>query len=960
MDMRQRFFQTWYDGLVVFDRSLKIVCANDAASRAYGASAGTLVGTSNGDHTSRTADELDPMIRCAFAEGRSVAPRLYPFDENDPMRVVVRRDGDIVYLLLHRLADDIWTVEDPRLRELDMANQLLTFHTENSPLAVIRWDADFRVVGWSPRAEAMFGWRFVDVYGKSMDEIGFVYRLDRERVAEIASEIAAGGVDGNFIENRNVTKNGVVIHCRWFNSHVRLSAGYGVLSLVEDITESVLARHAASESEQRFRSLFEYSPDPTLSLSLDGAITRANAAAAIALGCGADAIVGRPIVDFIASHDVARASAALANAADGEAGSAELIALRRSGTFPIAASFIPIVLEDRITGVHLVARDVTDEKRAEREIAAQAERIRELYLVSAAANATAERQIQATIEAGCRLLGVAAGGLYESESGRLVSSVGSGLPARFARLAIATDGALALDDVRGVPYLDAGDTDEPRISSFIGTPIDVSGNRYGSLCFADPAPRPDLYRAVDRDLIQLMGALIGSALERSRARAHLKYLAYNDQLTSLPNRASFVERLKDEITAAAEHGESIGVMFLDLDRFKDINDTLGHALGDRLLRIVGDRLRGAIRDSGVVARMGGDEFIIMIGGNPDPEALAAIADRVVHCIDQPVEMQGYEQYVTTSVGIAVYPANGGDADTLIKHADIAMYRAKERGRNTYHFFTPALNATLRSRLSQEKNLRKALEREEFVVYYQPQVDLETDCIVGVEALVRWQHPRLGLVPPDQFIPSAELSGLIVALGDWVLESACTQVREWQQGGYPDLHLAVNLSARQFHQTHLASKVRAALTRTGLAPGTLEVEITESVAMNDAALSVAIMQDLGNAGVRLSVDDFGTGYSSLGYLRRFPLHSIKIDQSFVRDIMTEPDDATIVRTVIAMAHSLGLEVCAEGVETADQLDFLRRERCDRVQGYYISRPMTAADLAPILTRYRHSAARASSM
>ena len=319
-------------------------------------------------------------------------------------------------------------------------------------------------------------------------------------------------------------------------------------------------------------------------------------------------------------------------------------------------------------------------------------------------------------------------------------------------------------------------------------------------------------------------------------------------------------------------------------------------------------------------------------------------------VDEPVEIDGYEQFVTTSVGIAMFPDHGADADTLIKHADVAMYRAKERGRNTYQFFTPELNASLRLRLSQEKSLRKALENNEFVIYYQPQIDLATGRLVCLEALVRWMHPTQGIVPPNDFIPSAELSGLIVPLGDWILETACRQVALWQASGHPDLRLAVNLSARQFHQNRLAEKVRVMVERSGILAGSLELEITESVAMNEAQQSVTIMEQLRDSGIRLSVDDFGTGYSSLGYLRRFPLHSVKIDQSFVRDIMTEPDDATIVRTVIGMAHSLGLEVVAEGVENADQLAFLEAERCDRVQGYYFARPASAAALAPFLERF----------
>jgi diguanylate cyclase (GGDEF)-like protein len=383
----------------------------------------------------------------------------------------------------------------------------------------------------------------------------------------------------------------------------------------------------------------------------------------------------------------------------------------------------------------------------------------------------------------------------------------------------------------------------------------------------------------------MMGVLIGTAIERGRSRARLKHLAYNDQLTALPNRAWFTERLTDELALAAGSGTRVAVLFLDLDRFKDINDTLGHALGDRLLRIIGDRLTAAVGAHGLVARMGGDEFVVLIANAPTTQRLGVLAERIVKAIDQPLVIDGFEQFVTTSIGIAVYPVDGNDADTLIKHADVAMYRAKERGRNTSQFFTPALGASLRTRISQEKSLRKALEREEFVVHYQPQFDLARGQLVSVEALVRWQHPRLGLVSPDRFIASAEVSGLIVPLGDWILETACAQVREWQQT-IPALRLAVNLSARQFHQTALAAKVRDVLARTGLRGEDLEVEITESVAMSDAALSVQILEELRRAGVRLAVDDFGTGYSSLGYLRRFALDALKIDQSFVRDIMVE--------------------------------------------------------------------------
>jgi diguanylate cyclase (GGDEF)-like protein len=565
--------------------------------------------------------------------------------------------------------------------------------------------------------------------------------------------------------------------------------------------------------------------------------------------------------------------------------------------------------------------------------------------VSAAANATAERQIVATIEAGCRVLGMMSGELYDRKSDTRAANVGPPIARKLVQLPLGTDGALALDDLTHIPQLDAAGA-----GAFIGSPIDVGGVRYGSLCFTSPMPREKPFGAVERDLVQMMAALIGSAIERNEARTHLNYLAYNDQLTSLPNRASFIDRLRDEVSAATERSARVGVMFLDLDRFKDINDTLGHGFGDQLLRTIGDRLVAAVAPHGTVARMGGDEFIVLVAGDPDADRMTMLAERIVATVDEPVVVEGYEQYVSASIGVAMFPDDGGDADTLIKHADIAMYRAKERGRNTYAFYTPALNASLRARLAQEKSLRKALENGEFIVHYQPQIDLLSQRVVAIEALVRWQHPRLGLVSPDQFIPSAELSGLIVPLGDWILETACRQTRDLQRRGFPDLRVAVNLSARQFHQTQLVTSIREALRRTGLSPHSLELEITESVAMNDAAFSVQIMQELGLAGIRLSVDDFGTGYSSLGYLRRFPLHSIKIDRSFVSDITAEPDDATIVRTVIGMAHSLGLEVIAEGVETRDQVLFLERENCDRVQGFYFAPGLPPDELEIYLARH----------
>jgi diguanylate cyclase (GGDEF)-like protein/PAS domain S-box-containing protein len=949
VDIRQRFFDGWHDALVVYDRDLRILGANAAAARLFGCELDELTGSRNGDHGRRAGDSLDPLIESVFINAVPITERVTPFGPKDEVSLYASLAGDEALVVLHRLSDASFS-DDTKERELDLATQLLTFHTDHSPLAVIRWDAQMRIVGWSPRAEAIFGWKFLDVYGKSIDEVGLVYDPDREIVARVAAEIQSGAVAGNNCENRNLTRDCRVIHCRWFNSHVKLGDGFGVLSLVEDITDAVLARTAASESEQRFRSIFDYSPDPIFALQLDGTIARVNASASMSQAASIEEMIGRPVTDFIAEFDRDRARKALAEASRGAASTGELMALRHEDHYPISASFIPIVLEGRVRGVHLVMRDLTGVRRAEQAIATQGERIRELYLVSATEGATAERQIAATLEAGCRLLGMASGTIYEAHGEKVVAHSGPPTHGRLSQLALGTDTALAMHDIYNITYATETDLTGIGIGSYISTPIDVGGGRFGTLSFADTNARSEDFAAVDGDLVALMGALVGSAIERGRAGSRLNDLAYNDQLTALPNRSSFVEQLTQEMSRSTARGTRIAIMFLDLDRFKDINDTLGHAIGDRVLQTIGSRLQTIIAGEGRVARMGGDEFILMFSDDPSLDWLASVAERIVERVDEPVEIDGYEQFVTTSIGIALFPDHGLDADTLIKHADVAMYRAKERGRNTYQFFTPELNASLRLRLSQEKSLRRALENEEFVVYYQPQIELSTGRLVCLEALVRWVNPTLGLVPPNDFIPSAELSGLIVPLGDWILETACRQVAQWQRSGHPDLRLAVNLSARQFHQNKLADKVRTMVENSGIAPGSLELEITESVAMNEAQQSVTIMEQLRDSGIRLSVDDFGTGYSSLGYLRRFPLHSVKIDQSFVRDIMTEPDDATIVRTVIGMAHSLGLEVVAEGVENVDQLSFLEALHCDRVQGYYFARPASAAALAPFLEKF----------
>ena len=950
MDLWQRVADGWHDALLAFDRELRLVAVNAPAAALFGAAPDALVGRRLSSVAPAAAAVLEPLVARAFDELNVFASDLRPFGEAEPFSAMTHRlaGGDTIAFTLHRERDGNWPTDDGWVhRELAFANRMLQAYTDNTSLGFVRWDHELRVLEWSPRATEIFGWTFDDVRGRTFADLGLVHHDDTERVAQTGRTMQLGPATANVTENRNVAKDGRVLHCRWFSSRIPTDGSFQIVSLVDDVTETIEATASLEASEERFRSIFEYSPEPMLAMAPNGTIMRANAAAASEYGGSIDDLVGHPASDFLTSSQLDDANRAFKSAARGTAVTLEALALRAHGPpVSVLVTFIPIVFRGTITGVHLVARDLTAVRRAEREVAVQSDRLRELYLVAASADSTPELLIASTIDAGCRLLGLTAGSLYDAEADRSVSTVGNPIPRRLARLALATDGALALDDLRGVPYLGDAEFGEQPPCVYVGTAIEVGGVRYGSLSFAADEPRAEPFTPSDRDLVQLMGALVSSAIERGHSRARLKHLAYNDQLTALPNRAWFVERLRDELILARAATMRAAVMFLDLDRFKDINDSLGHALGDRMLRVIGDRLTAVVGSEGLVARMGGDEFIVLIGNDPPTELLDALAQRIIAAIDEPLVMDGYEQFLTTSIGIAVFPNDGEDADALIKHADVAMYRAKERGRNTHQFFTPALAASLRTRLSQEKSLRKALERDEFVLHYQPQFELDGERLVSLEALVRWQHPQLGLIGPDEFIPSAEMSGLIVGLGDWVLETACRQVREWQ-AIVPGLRLAVNLSARQFHRAALAEKIRDLLARTGLAPDHLEIEITESVAMSDAAFSIQILEDLGRAGVRLAVDDFGTGYSSLGYLRRFPLDSLKIDKSFVREILVEPDDATIVRTVIGMAHSLGLDVCAEGVETREQLAFLRAEGCDRVQGFLYGRPMAAEDVEGFL-------------
>ena len=440
---------------------------------------------------------------------------------------------------------------------------------------------------------------------------------------------------------------------------------------------------------------------------------------------------------------------------------------------------------------------------------------------------------------------------------------------------------------------------------------------------------------------------------RKRDEATIRHLAYYDALTSLPNRILFNDRLTIALAHAKRRGSrSVAIMFLDLDRFKTINDTLGHGAGDELLKAAAERLSTALRDEDTVARLGGDEFLLLLPGVDDVEDAARLGQKVVDLFKEPFDIQDHELQVTASVGISLFPADGADGETLVRNADTALYRAKDQGRDRFQLYAPAMNALAARRLLLENGLRRAIERNELALHYQPVVSLRDGGeYLGAEALVRWTHPDLGPVRPQDFIPMAEETGLIIPLTEWILRTACTQMRQWIDAGSPMRSISVNLSARRFNESNLPAMLARVLESTGLEGHYLTLELTESVMMENAEATIATLHELKKLGPRISIDDFGTGYSSLSYLRRLPIDTLKIDQSFVRDISAKGDDAAIAMLIIDMAHNLKLSVVAEGVETEEQLSFLKSNSCDAVQGYLISEPVPAEQFAAFINAAR---------
>jgi diguanylate cyclase (GGDEF)-like protein/PAS domain S-box-containing protein len=469
----------------------------------------------------------------------------------------------------------------------------------------------------------------------------------------------------------------------------------------------------------------------------------------------------------------------------------------------------------------------------------------------------------------------------------------------------------------------------------------------------DPDGRVRYVSANGRPMFDSDGNLTGyrgtgqDITERKLDEERIQYLATHDALTAIPNRVLFGRLLNFAIQHARRHQRKLAVMFIDLDRFKIINDTLGHHAGDKLLQSIAGRLKDSLRTSDVVARLGGDEFVVLLQEVHESEEVAMVARKIISAVEQPILLENQECRVTASIGISMYPDDTDDEQALMKNADIAMYLAKEEGKNNFQFYSKNIQVQSVQHLALEASLRHALDRNELFLHYQARVDLRSGKITGVEALLRWQHPELGMMPPMSFIPIAEETGLIVPIGKWVLETACRQNVEWQRQGLPPICMAVNLSPRQFTDDVLLSDLDMILQKTGIAPGLLELEITESMVMGNIERAGRTLSAIKKLGVRFALDDFGTGYSSLAQIRRFPINTLKVDRSFIQHVPQSAEDTAMMEAIVTMGKALNLTVVAEGVETAEQQDFLAKHNCDEMQGYFFSRPITSEKFAELL-------------
>ena len=791
---------------------------------------------------------------------------------------------------------------------------------EHAPLGYAHVTPDGYFAYANRRLCQLLGYEQSEIVGKFVGD--FTYAPDRGIGSSARRALLAGEADSRTDVKRYLRRNGVVIWVRRWLSVVRSAGGaplYMVMAL-DDITDTKL-------TAERHRAIFENAAVGITHVDLAGVLVDANDKFCEMLGYTRAELCGREVRTITHADDYGHGASFRMRVVQGETGAitSEKRFIRKDGAIIWARRTMSVVRDNVGAPVFIISvvEDVSERKRAEEALRLSEQILRATFsqagvgiLISAP-----DLRILQVNDKYCDMLGYS----------------------RDEMLGMTVKGINSPDDMAEVivnrERLMRGELDHASRERLLvrkdGTRIWVA---HWTSLVRDQQGTAQHFVTVAQDI-----------RERKEAEEQLKQLAHYDVLTNLPNRVLFYERLKSELAEALRLDSPMAVLFIDVDRFKYVNDTLGHAAGDKLLQQVGDRLSHAVRARDTVGRLGGDEFAVVAAQLKEAGDARRVAQKIIAAFNEPLDVDGMELFVTASVGVTLCPADSTDPDVLIRNADAAMYRAKELGRNTFEFYAPDMNVHARAMITLGNELRRALEREEFLLHYQPKMHLATGKLTGFEALLRWQRDEQSLLMPGDFVPVLEETGLIVPIGKWVIEAACRQIAAWRAAGIVPVPVAVNLSPRQFRAAQLPAMVREILAKTGVEPGLLQLEITESFLANRSE-AVQSVQALTEFGVSIAIDDFGTGYSNLANLKRFAVDTVKIDRSFVRDIDSDEDDAAIVRAIINMAHSLNLSVVAEGVETRAQLEFLRQYGCDEVQGYYLAYPALADEHLELLSNH----------
>jgi diguanylate cyclase (GGDEF)-like protein/PAS domain S-box-containing protein len=818
-------------------------------------------------------------------------------------------------------------------QDIATASRRLNAHIDNSPLAVIEFDAAMRIQRWSRGAERLFGWNATEVLGCSIADLSWVHDEDAESVREISAAMLAGQCPRSLNVNRNYRKDGCVIHCEWHNSAIYDSRGrlHSILSQVLDITARKLSEQALAESEAHWHQLAESMPNLVWTCAPNGDCDYLSRQWLAYTGRSEAEQLGSGWLEQVHPEDRERLRETWPRALQfGDPIDVECRVRRYDGCWHWFKSCARPIRDDtgRVIKWYGSSTDIEELKRSEVALR-EASDTREAILQSmteALMIADPSGQVVALNPAALRLYGFAG----EADACRQLNEcpglfdardlAGHEQPLEAWPLARALRGEVFTQQELCIRRCDTGQT---FIGSYSGTPVRSADGviRYGITTVRD-------------------------ITEQKRAEERIKHLAHYDILTQLPNRRLLQERLGMSLARAKRHGSSLAVMVLDLDHFKQINDSLGHTVGDVLLCEAARRMLECLRECDTAARTGGDEFVLLLP-DTDAEGAAHFAHRLVDHLATPLQIDDHTLTISCSLGISLYPDNGQKEYELIERADMALYRSKQQGRSHFRFFNEEMHQDAVSALTLKQQLRQALTRDELFLLYQPQMDLETNRPIGVEALLRWTHPTRGLLKPIDFLSLAEESELIQDLGSWVLHTVATQIKAWQRIGLQPLPVAVNVSALQLRHSQrrraLCELITELLQETGVSPRLLELEITEESLMEETEATLATLRRLCELGLRLTIDDFGSGYSNLNYLKFFPLDRLKIEQSFIRDIVRSRKDEAIVDTILALGRNLGFEVIAEGVETEAQLHKIREKGCRQAQGYFFSHPLPPNEL-----------------